>query len=106
MIQVILPDAPIYKLKGDPLNPENYRPITILSCFGQLFTSILNLRLQQFLESNNIMEENQACFRAGYSTIDHIFVLHALTELLKTKKTNFSVPLVKLSIRVMDEIIK
>ena len=90
----ILPDAwlegiikLIYKRKGDPLNPENYRPITILSCFGKLFTSILNSRLHQFLETNNIMEENQAGFRAVYSTTNHIFVLHALTELLKTKKT-------------------
>jgi hypothetical protein len=32
---------PIYKIKGDPLNPKNFRPITILSCFGKLFTSIL-----------------------------------------------------------------
>ena len=32
------------------------------------------------------MEENQAGFRAGYSTTDHIFVLHSLIELLKTKK--------------------
>jgi hypothetical protein len=23
------------------LNPKNFRPITILSCFGKLFTSIL-----------------------------------------------------------------
>ena len=34
---------PIYKKKGDPLQPENYRPITILSCFGKLFTAVLNL---------------------------------------------------------------
>ena len=36
---------PIYKNKGDTKSPENYRPITILSCFGKLFTSILNARL-------------------------------------------------------------
>ena len=29
---------PIFKNKGDPLLPENYRPITLLSCLGKLFT--------------------------------------------------------------------
>ena len=71
---------PIYKNKGDSKSPENYRPITILSCFGKLFTPILNARLNKFLDAHNILEENQAGFRAGYSTMDHIFVLHALTE--------------------------
>ena len=37
---------------------------------------------------NARLEENQAGFRAGYSTRDHIFVLHALTEIAK-KKTLF-----------------
>ena len=88
----ILPDSwlegiirPIYKRKGNPSEPENYRPITILSCFSKLFTAVLNLRLHHFLEQNNILEENQAGFRAGYSTTDHIFVLHSLIEVLKTK---------------------
>ena len=77
---------PIYKKKGDPLQPDNYRPITILSCFGKLFTAVLNLRLNNFLNEHEILEENQAGFREGYSTNDHIFVLHALIELLKAKK--------------------
>ena len=77
---------PIYKNKGDSKSPENYRPITILSYFGKLFTSILNARLYKFLDAYNILEENQAGFRADYSTMDHIFVLNALKEIAKTQK--------------------
>ena len=77
---------PIYKNNGNPTSPENYRPITILSCFGKLFKAVLNLRLTNYLKHNDILEENQAGFRAGYSTSDHIFTLHALTEILKSKK--------------------
>ena len=87
-----IPDAwlegivrPIYKGTGSPDEPENYRPITILSCFGKLFTAIINQRLHNFLESNGVLEENQAGFRSGYSTTDHIFTLHALTEILKSR---------------------
>ena len=65
----IMPDAwlegiikPIYKKKGDPLQPENYRPITILSCFGKLFTAVLNLRLTRFLNEHETLAENQAGF--------------------------------------------
>ena len=39
---------PIFKNKGNSLHPENYRPITILSCLGKLFTSVLNNRLGNF----------------------------------------------------------
>lgn len=41
---------PIYKNKGDVKNVENFRPITILSCLGKLFTSMLNNRLTEFVE--------------------------------------------------------
>ena len=89
----LLPDSwlegiirPIYKNKGDQLDPSNYRPITILSCFGKLFTSVLNIRLNNYLKSYDLLKENQAGFRQGYSTNDHIFALHALIELLKIQK--------------------
>ena len=33
---------PIFKNKGDPMNPENYRAIALVSCLGKLFTAVLN----------------------------------------------------------------
>ena len=38
---------PIYKNKGNINLAENYRPITLLSCFGKLFTAILNAWLNK-----------------------------------------------------------
>ena len=66
----IIPDTwlngvilPIYKNKRDPSLPENYRPITILSCLGKLFTSVINNRLSKFVKSNNFLSENQVGFQ-------------------------------------------
>ena len=69
---------PVYKNKGDKLDPKNYRPITLLSCLGKIFTSILNDRLNAFIDEYVLLNENQAGFRHGYSTCDHIFSLYAL----------------------------
>ena len=65
---------PIYKNKGSSSEPKNYRPITIVSCFGKLFTSVLNERLQTFSEQYNLICENQAGFRKDYSTLDNIYI--------------------------------
>ena len=71
---------------------DNYRGITILSCFGKLFTGILNNRLNTFLESSGLLCEEQAGFRKHYGTVDHIFTLKMLIDfLVKTK--NYSVHL-------------
>ncbi len=72
---------PIYKNKGDAKNVDNYRAITLVSCFGKLFTSLLNNRITALLEENNALSEAQAGFRSGHSTIDHIFALKAIVEL-------------------------
>ena len=53
---------PIYKNKGNSKDPKNYRPITILSCLGKLFTSILNNRLTEFSDEFEIIKENQCGF--------------------------------------------
>ena len=73
--------CPIYKNKGDVNNPDNYRGITILSCYGKLFTAVLNNRLNFYLESMNVLCEEQAGFRKNYGTYDHIFNLKCLIDL-------------------------
>lgn len=73
--------CPIYKNKGDPASADNYRGITVLSCFSKLFTTVLNNRLNFYLESMNVLCEEQAGFRKNYSTMDHIFNLKCLIDL-------------------------
>ena len=77
---------PIYKNKGDRKDPNNYRGITLLSCVGKLFTSVLNERLKAYCATNNIINENQAGFRSKYSTTDHIFSLKVLVDLFFRSK--------------------
>ena len=78
--------VPFYKNKGAKTDPKNFRPITILSCFGKLFTSVLNNRLNTFSDEFLLLNENQTGFRKKYSTLDNTFVIYGLFELLKLKK--------------------
>ena len=69
--------VPIYK-KGDVDDTNNYRGITLISCLGKLFTSILNRRLLEWDKTHNILTDAQFGFRPGHSTVDAIFVLQSL----------------------------
>ena len=77
---------PVFKNKGSFDEPGNYRGITLLSCFGKLFTSILNERLIQLLDSSSYIGPERAGFRAGFSTTDHIFTLHCIIDFFLAKK--------------------
>ena len=77
---------PIFKNKGDPSDPSNYRPITLLSCFGKLFTAIINTRLKKYAENFERISFSQAGFRPGYSTTDNIFILKFLIDFMQASK--------------------
>ena len=74
---------PIYKNKGDPppKKTENYRPISILSCLGKLFTLIINNRLKTFTENFQVIDSYQAGFRENYSTADNLFIIKSLIDM-------------------------
>ena len=67
--------TPIFK-DGVKTNPENYRGISVLSCLGKLFTSILNQRLLKFVTEKNILSKEQLGFIAGNRTSDAHLILH------------------------------
>ena len=71
--------APIYKSES-PDNPSNYRGISISSCPGKLFTSVINNRITEFFYTNHITKFNQIGFRKGYRNLDHVFVIKTLID--------------------------
>ena len=77
---------PLYKRKGSQDNPENYRGITLLSCLGKLFTACIGERLANFMQDDSKMGYEQAGFRQEFSTLDHVFTLHAIIEYYKSRK--------------------
>ena len=78
---------PIFKNKGSPRDPCNYRPITLISCLGKVFTQILNSRIKKYVDEKDIINECQFGFRKKRSTADNMFILPNLIELVcKGKK--------------------
>ena len=67
--------VPIPKPDKDHRDPLQNRCITIICCVAKVYSSILNSRIQQFIESKGLLVEEQNGFRASRSCIDHIFVL-------------------------------
>ena len=63
---------------GEPSDPLNYMPITLLSVPCKIYTNILNRRLTQWLENNNILYDGQNGFRKGRSCLDHIYTLYTV----------------------------
>ena len=66
---------PIPKKDQDARDPLQNRCITIMCCVAKVYSKILNTRIQKYLESNNILVDEQNGFRASRSCIDHLFVL-------------------------------
>lgn len=59
--------VPIFK-EGDKTDPNNYRPITILSVFSKIFEIIINNRLKYHLQVNNIISPKQYGFISQSNT--------------------------------------
>ncbi|KAL5246686.1 hypothetical protein ACHWQZ_G018788 [Mnemiopsis leidyi] len=83
--------TPLHK-KGDRSNPDNYRAITVGSCLGKLFSSLLLKRLMSFREVACPDLPYQLGFRRGAQCNDHILTLSTIIEkyVVKGKKRLFT----------------
>ena len=79
----ILPDwlisyiVPIHK-GGAKSDPSNYRGISLLSCLGKFFLSIINKRLAKFCVDKGVLSESQLGFVRGNRCSDAHLIIHNL----------------------------
>ena len=71
---------------GDTSDLNNLSGITLLSMSGKLLIGVLNNRLSEVLQEEKLLNENQAGFRKGYRSTDHIFTLLTLINHYKNVK--------------------
>ena len=77
---------PLFK-KGDSFLCTNYRPISLLSCFHKLFEKFMKMRLENYLDNNNILYQHQYGFRKTYST--NLALLEAVDEIYSKLNDGF-----------------
>ena len=78
--------TPVPKPKMDPLDPLQYRPISLISVPCKIYADILNKRLTGWLESNDVLAEEQNGFRKKRSCLDHLYVLSNIVKHRKLRK--------------------
>jgi hypothetical protein len=60
--------TPVLK-KGDPTKKENYRPVSCLPVAAKVLEKIVNDQVSHFMETNNLLPQNQHGFRPKRSTM-------------------------------------
>ena len=60
---------------GDPIEPDNYRPISVLSQLNKIFEKLIHERMVTFIDNFDYITPSQFGFRKGHSTS------HAITHL-------------------------
>ncbi len=66
--------VPVFK-SGNPLKPQNYRPISLLPVISKILEKVIAPQLTQHLETNNLFCSTQHGFRSSLSTDMALFTL-------------------------------
>jgi len=66
--------------KGDRNDVNNYRGITLTSIFSKIFSILLDTRLRNWAETNEVLCKYQFGFRKKKSTTDCVFVLTSIID--------------------------
>ena len=77
-------ENPLHK-KESSLDPNNYRPISLLSIFSKIYEKVMYTRLYKFLENSNLFYSKQFGFRSKHST-NHALI--SISENIKNSIDN------------------
>ena len=70
---------PIFE-RGDKLNSTKYRPIAVTEPLMRLYAGMLNARLLDYTDSDELRANTQAGFRPGHSVLHQVFTLHHMMQ--------------------------
>lgn len=82
---------PLPKPNKDPHKTDNYRPITLTSCFGKLVEKMVNRRLITELEEKQLLDQRQHAFRKGKSVETYFNDLEKIIENALTEKKHIDI---------------
>jgi hypothetical protein len=71
---------------GDNSQFDNYRGITVGPVLAKVFAMILESRMSQWAEANDLRVKGQAGFRKDFRTTDNLFILRTLIEEARFQK--------------------
>ena len=76
--------------KGEKEDPDNYRGISLMSCLGKLFLTIINNRLTKFCLSKGLISPSELGFVQGNRTSDpHIILQNLIQKYCHKKKIGY-----------------
>ena len=82
----------IHKKDKDKKDPNNYCPISLLSCLGKFLERVINRRLLSYLEEQKILSPTQTGYRKHRSTEDQLaLVAQEIENAFQEKKKVVSV---------------
>ena len=61
--------APSIPKINQPIEPSDYRPISILPILSKVYEKVLLTQLNQHIENNQLLSTHQSGFRKGHCTI-------------------------------------
>jgi hypothetical protein len=75
--------------KGDSSLPSNYRPISLISCFGKIMERAIYKHVYNYLHQNRLIYEYQSGFLPRHSTVHQLLeIYNNILNSLENKEAN------------------
>lgn len=88
---------PIYKMKGDTQNVDNYRPISLLPVLSKVIEKIVNKQVVSYINKHSLLYKKQFGFIKNSNT--EMAIADMVDNILKNKDDNYNTLGIFLDIR-------